>query len=211
VLLLAVNSVDVRKEITPEQMTHRNDPVGALKHGEPAAEGGWLRKAVIAPLRESRAVYMAQHFLYQDPDTYLNLYLLYGDSAGYVRSTFSPAWQQRLANLDVILKDMVDKARAAGVPVVLLLGPQPSQVALINTRAREGIDPYAFSKAVAAIAAKYAVPVADPLTAMTGLSDPMSLFYVVDGHFGKRGQQIIADTLDSKLLSSGIPAFQSCR
>ncbi len=211
VILLAINSVDVRKEISAETMDRRNDPAGAPRRHEPPVEGGWLKKMVITPLRESRAFYMAQHFLYEDPDTYLNLYLLYGDSAGYLRTAPSPAWQRRLANLDVILGDMSQKARAAGVPLLVLLGPQPSQVALVNTRPREGFDPYAFSRRVAAIAAKYGITVIDPLPAMAGRPNPMALFYVVDGHFGRRGQQIIADELDGRLLSGGFPVFAGCR
>ncbi len=42
------------------------------------------------PLKSSRAVMMLQHYMYESPVTYANLYLLYGDAADYLRQPFSP-------------------------------------------------------------------------------------------------------------------------
>jgi len=210
-ILLSINPVDVRKEISAEQMQHRDEQWVVPKSKQPALNDSWLHKVVVAPLRASRALSMAQHFLFQDANTYLSLYLLYGDSAGYLRPDPSPAWRQRFENLDLILAAMAAKAHAASVPIVTFLGPQPSQVALLNTPPRTGLDAFAFTHSVVALAAKFDIRVVDPLPGMAGVQDPMSLFYVVDGHFGQRGQQILAERLDKGLLAGGYAAFSGCR
>jgi hypothetical protein len=207
-ILLALNAADVRKDISPELLSRRNEPPAAATRTEPPETGGWLQRDVLAPLQESRVAYMAQHFLYQNPDTYLNLYLLYGDKAGYVRATLTPAWQQRMNNLDLLLGDM---AQAASLPMAIFVGPLPSQVAILNTPPRADADAYAFATNVGAIAAKHGIPVINPLPRMAGRPAPMSLFYVVDGHLAKPGQRILAEALSADLLSGRHPAFASCK
>jgi hypothetical protein len=209
-VLLAINPIDVRKEITPEQLAKRNQTVTLVETATAPVEGGWLHRHVIRPVRESRAMYVAQHYLYQDPETYLKLYLLLGDSAGYVQTHYSDAWEQRLHNFDVILNDMANKAQESSVPLVILLGPLPSQVALVNTPAKPGVDGFAFSNRISAIAGKYHIPVIDPLVDMVNKPNPMNWFYVVDGHFNQAGQAILADHLTDKLRAGDYAAFAGC-
>ena len=206
-IVLGLTPIDIRKYIDPGSLAARNEPESSQTVSKTEPEISSLRKYVIGPLDHSRALYMLQHFLYQDPQSYLNLYLLSADNSGYLRKPFSPAWQQRFSTLDLMLGDMASKAQSASVPLVLLIGPQPANVALINTHPRPGIDPYAFVNQVTAIAHRHGIPTIDPLPEMGGRSDPMSLFYVVDGHLDQNGQRIVADALDEWLCSSGLPAF----
>lgn len=212
VLLLSINPIDVRHDIDAAELSRRNIPPNPPKPGYvPPLEEAWIVRTFRALRVGSRALFMAQHALYQNPDTYLNLYLLYGDTkAGYVNAELSPFWRQRFADFDAILADISAKAGKAGVPLAMFLGPQPAQVALLNAQPRSGFDPYVFGRTVKALAAKYGIRVIDPLPAMAGRQDPMSLYYVVDGHLEKSGQRILAQQLESGLLAGGYPAFSGC-
>jgi hypothetical protein len=210
VLLLAITPFDVTKEISSEELAQRNLPPLPEQAAPPAKVGNWLRNGVMASVKESRAVLMLQHFMFQSPLTFANLYMLYGDNADYLRQPFTSRWQKRFSNLDVVLEDLSRKAQAASVPVMIILGPSTAQAALSSSHPRPGVDPEAFDKEVAAIAAKHGIPVVDPLPEFAGRPDVMSLYYPVDGHFDPKGQHLLAAALDKKLLSSGYPVFSEC-
>lgn len=206
ILLLSLNPFDLGK-------FDRFDP-DANPTAPAASENGggrdWIRNNIAIPLKSSRAFLMLQHFMYQDPETYVKLYLLYGDAAGYARTPFSPMWQKRLSNLDVMLRDMSEKAHAASVPMVLLVGPSVFQGAMVNALPRPGVDPQALPKEIARIASSHGITMVNPLPGFAGQPDVMDMFYAVDGHTAPRGQAVIANELNRTLLSSNLPALEGC-
>ena len=210
VLLLALTPFDVTKEISSEELSARNEPPALKQEAKPAEVGNWLRNRVMAPIKQSRAVLMLQHYMFESPLTFANLYMFYGDNADYLRQPVSIRWQQRFSNLDTILGDMSRKAQAASVPLVIFLGPSTAQAALLNSHPRPGVDPVAFDTEVAAIASKYGILVVDPLANLANRANVMSFYYPVDGHFNADGQRVLADVLEKKLLASGYPAFAAC-
>jgi hypothetical protein len=214
-LILAISPFDIRYDISAERLAHRDDPQGPSTIDSQTGKGNFLKRTLVTPIKESRAVYMLQHFMYQDPATYLKLYLLYGDGAGFLRTTFSPAWQQRFANFDTLLAGINAKAHAASVPMLILLGPSAAEVAAsdqtLKPRIDSGLDAEAFSREISTIASRYQLPVVQPLEKMRGVPKPMSLFYVVDGHLNADGQKIVADALDAELLSGKYPILSSCK
>ena len=210
VLLLALTPFDVTKEITPEELSARNQPPVLKQEAKPAEVGNWLRNRVMAPIKQSRAVLMLQHYMFESPLTFANLYMFYGDNADYLRRPISPRWQQRFSNLDTVLADMSRKAHAASVPLVVFIGPSTAQAALLNSHSRPGVDPAEFDTEVSAIASKYGILVVDPLSSMANRANVMSLYYPVDGHFNAEGQRVLADVLEKKLVASGYPVFAGC-
>jgi hypothetical protein len=135
----------------------------------------------------------------------------YGSGADYLRQPFSTEMEQRFSSLDLLLGDIDAKARAASVPMALILVPSPAQAAFVNIRPRPGQDAYAFDIRVAAIARKHGISIVDPLPSFAGRSNPMSLFYVADGHIAPQGHRILADALVEGILASGLPAFAGCK
>ena len=97
---------------------------------------------------ESRTVLVAQHFLFQNRDTFIGMYMLYGDKADFLRQPFTPAWQQRFADLDLIIGDMADKLRAAGIPLVVIPAPSRAEAALLSSCSSfvRNVDPSAFGR-----------------------------------------------------------------
>lgn len=210
ILLLALNPFDVTPEISPEEMAHRNDPAAGASPHEKIQADNWVKKHVITPVKENRSVTMLEHFMYETPATYANLFLYYGDNADYLRTPLSPRWKQRFANLDALIHDIHQKSQAASVPMAILIGEMPSQVALLNTSSRPGVDPYEFSTMLAKIAAGHQILAVDPLPGFAHRPHAMDLVYPVDGHVSPQGQRILAESLDKSFLQSGYAAFAGC-
>jgi hypothetical protein len=207
--LLALNASDVY-EIDHNDVVHRNDPPGVGSAAQPPAPEGWIARHVVAEITDLRSIKMLRHFMQKDPTIYLNLLLLHDDSVNYLRPPFSPQWQQRFSDLDVLVGDMSGKANAASVPMEIFIVATAAQAALVNTDPRPGIDPHAFQRRVAEIGSKYGVPVISSLQDFAGHRDVMNLFYSYDGHAGPPGHRILADQLDQGLLASGNPVFAGC-
>ena len=211
-VVLAITPFDIRRDISAEQLAHRDDPPDAvLDKRRPVQGDGFLKRTFVTPVKESRAVYMLQHFMYQDPDTYLRLYLLYGDAADFVRTPFSPAWQKHFDSFDILLAGMEKKAQAASVPMLILIGPTVAGIAVENTAPKPLFNAYAFTQKVSSIASKYQIPVVDPSPQFKGIPHPMSFFYVVDGHLNASGQTLVAQTLDEEIISGRYPGFAGCQ
>jgi hypothetical protein len=208
-LLLAIATSDINP-VSPKTLAQRNEPDAPAGAEDPEHQN-WFRTHIAKPLKESRAIVVLQHFLYSDPHRFLNLYLLHGVESDYLRTPPAPAILAGIEQFDIILRDMAGKARRAGVPLIILIGPSAPQVALLNSEPRAGEDPREFPRLITGLAAKYGAGTIDPLPKMGNLTNPMELFYAANGHMNALGQQILADAVDDSLRASAIPAFSSCK
>jgi uncharacterized membrane protein len=162
-------------------------------------------------LKQSRAVVVAQHFIFRDMAIYLPLYLRYGDKADFLRPPFTPAWQARLALFDALLTELTRRTSAAGVPLVVAFVPQEAQIALMAGRPLPpGVDPDALPRALAEIAARHGAGFADTSQALRTHPDPERLYYQVDGHLSGEGQPIAAAFIARRFVTGAAPAFASC-
>ncbi len=160
----------------------------------------------------SRAFAVAQHFLFQNVPFYTNLYLRYGDKADFLRPPFPPSWQRRFHDFDVLMEGVSAKARAAGVPFILATVPQRAQAALVASHGRlpPGIDPMAFDREVARIAARHGIDDIDVTPEFARQSNPAAdYYYAVDGHINALGSQLVAKAIAQRFISD-VPAFASC-
>ncbi len=166
---------------------------------------------VFALLKESRAVVVAQHFLFQNMALYLPLYLHYGDQADFLRPPFTPAWQRRLNHFDLLIGRMAQQTHAASVPFMLVHVPQQAQAALLADRdPPRGVDPRAFGEALGAIAARHGVLYLDFTQDMEGMTAPERLYYPVNGHLSDVGQPILAKAIAQRFVDGAVPAFSDC-
>ncbi len=211
VLLLVAGEGEINREMSGGELASRNGPPAAEQNGKPATGIDSLKHTVFVELKESRAALILQHFMYQDQATYANLYLAYGDKADFLRLPFSPRWQKRFSNLDVLLGDMSKKAQAASVPMVMMISPTQAQIAMANSHPWAGVDVNAFPAKVSEIAAKHQILPVDLLPSFTARPDVDYLIYTADGHPSPQGQHVIAGVLDTQLLSSGLQVFAGCR
>jgi hypothetical protein len=203
---------DLEQRIDPQELAARNNPTRDESSTKSAVQLTLSpMKRMQQTLVESRTVLVAQHFLFQNRDTFLRMYMLYGDKADFLRQPLTPAWQQRFADVDLIIGDMSDKLRAAGIPLVVIPVPSRAEAALLSSRELPPhVDPSAFGHQIESIAAKHGADYVDLMQTFSDIPNSENLFYVVDGHATPEGQQVIAHVLSKKLLDGDIPAFAHC-
>jgi hypothetical protein len=156
---------------------------------------------------------MAQHFLLKNRDFSLRLYAAAGgDHTAFLYVPFPPAWEKRFQDLDLLLGDMANKARSRGTPLLLLGIPERAQAAMLNaTDLPAGIDPNAFNRRVAKIAAEHGIIYLDVFERFKRAGHSSELFYPVDGHLASQGHILVGRAIAREFMTSGIPAFSGCR
>jgi hypothetical protein len=210
VVLYPIAPFDIEQQIDPKELLERNNstrpPQKAAVH-EPLSPLRRLQRILI----DSRTVLVAQHFLFQNKDTYLRLYLNYGDKADFLRQPFTSAWQQRFADLSLLVGDAASKMRAAGVPFIVIPVPSRAEAALLSSqRLPPRVDPFAFGRQIEKIASDHGAGYVDLMEPFSRIPNSESLFYVVDGHVTPEGETVIAQSLIQKLQDGSVPAFSSC-
>jgi hypothetical protein len=207
VVLYLLAPFDLEQQIDPKELSERDNTIRP-----PSKAAVQLTVSPVKQLEEmliqSRTVLVAQHYLFQNRDTFLRLYMTYGDKADFLRQPFTPAWEQRFADLDLIIGDMARKLRAAEVPLVIIPVPSRVEAALLSTRELPPhVDPFAFGRRIEMIASKHGAGYVDLMEAFSHITDPESLFYVVDGHVTPDGQKVIAEYITRKLQDGSVQAF----
>jgi hypothetical protein len=207
VVVYLISPIELMTNFDQKQVSERNNPRPIDSTTEKHLPGGAMRK-LQSFLTGSRTIVVAQHFLFQDKDAYLRLYLLYGDKGDFLRQPLTPAWQQRFTDIDLIIGDMADKLRAAGVPFVVVAIPSRAEAALLSSRNLPAhVDPFAFGRQIQAVAAKHGAGYVDVMDAFSRIPKAESLYYAVDGHPAAGAQKVIADNLSRKLEDGTIPAL----
>jgi hypothetical protein len=162
-------------------------------------------------LKSSRAVFLMQHFLFKNRAFYIKAYLLYGDKADFLRPPLAPAWDERLTRFERLAADMAGQAQKAGVPFVLLLGPQQAQAILMSDKhLPAGVDPRAFGRRMAEIARRHGMILIDSAEAFTPVKHPEDDFFPVDGHPDAAGNAVIAGALVQGLMHGPAAPFAAC-
>lgn len=172
-----------------------------------------FRARVLQTVRESRAVTMAQHFLFLNPSVYLALYLRHGGESDYLRSPLPPKWQHQLEVLDRLIAAFAARAQRANVPLTVAFVPLKPQAALMaeGRTVPPDLDPMALQEAIAPIAARHGVAFIDTSVALRARSAPEQLYYQVDGHLSGQGQPIAAAYIAQQLAGAREGPFARCR
>jgi hypothetical protein len=172
-----------------------------------------IQKRLFDALKGSRALGMAESFLFRDPSVYLPLYLRYGDKADFLRPPFTARWRERLDILDRLVEGLADRAHRANVPLTVAFVPQEAQVAMMapGRTAPPGIEPTALPKAIEAITTRHGAEFADTTQALSIQPAPEKLYYQVDGHLAGTGQPIAATVIARTLANQGDGPFANCR
>jgi hypothetical protein len=196
--------------VVPFDLQQTAEPPGDGPAQRGRADPGPLKR-LDGLITSSRAVVAAQHFLFSRPDLYVQLYLHYGDRAGFLRPPFAPAWQNRLQRFDRLMADIAAKFHAAGIPLILAYVPERAQAALLSAhQSPPGVDPYAFPRQIGDIARRHGIRFVDLSAAMSSMPDAASLYYPVDGHLSGKGDKVLANLLAVELRQT-VPALAPCR
>jgi hypothetical protein len=211
-VMLVLTPYEMKAPVAPAQLAARDAPAA------PAPEPDTVPpppKSLVAQLSDlafdSRILVVAQHYLFQDRATFVKLFMLHGEDADYLRVPYRKGWENRLRDLDTLLGEMAARTRAAGVPMLLALGPQRIQTSLLDPAVRPpGVDPFAIGHRIAAIAARHGILFQDTLDGFAAVHDPDSEFYAVDGHMDADGHATFARSVLTRLIHDS-PLFHDCQ
>jgi len=210
IVLFVLTPFDLEQRMDPQQLAKRNDPNPAIN-----APGTTIQLSPYKRLQKlftgSRTTYVAQHFLLQNQETFIRLYLLYGDKADFLRQPLTRAWQERFEDLDLIIGDMAQRVRASGSVLLLMPVPSRAEAAVLSyPRTLPRVDPAAFGRHIAQIAQKHHAGYVDLMSEFKQTPHSEDLFYVVDGHVTSEGHALIARGLLQKLTDGSIPPLSAC-
>ena len=209
-IVLVFGPYDLKARLDRTQFAARDEPPKPM----PAGPASVPNKSLVARLSDlaaySRALVVAQHFLFADRGTFVRLWLLHGEDADFLREPLRPGWEARLADVDALLGSMADRARAQGVPMMLALAPMRIQAALVSGDTPNA-DPFAIGERLRAIADRHGVLFVDPLRRFAAEKSPERMFYPVDGHMDSAGSAVFADALTQRLIQKDVTPFAACR
>jgi len=161
-------------------------------------------------LSDSRAVEIAQHYIFGNPDAYVATYLRYGDRAAYLRPPMSQAWQARLDVLNEAVAYITARLAPSGTRLLLVYAPPLVQADLIASgKPFPGVDPEAIDRAMAQIAKRHGALFTDGGEGFRGLGSASDYFYRAEGHLNSAGQTLLGRTAAKSILAAALPSFCS--
>ena len=151
-----------------------------------------------------------EHFLYESQTEYVNSYLRNDDAeAGFLNAEPSARWQKYLWNFDKDVADISAKAKAAGVPLVVVLLPNRAQAAMISIgQWPAAYDPYKLSNEIRSIVVAHGGIYADILPDYREVPNSEQGYFPKDGHPNAKGHATISSLIAKKLTSGAVPALQ---
>jgi hypothetical protein len=160
--------------------------------------------------RVSEVGTMLMHGLYQSQSAYMKAALSRsGDRLWYVESAPSSASREYLAQFDGYAAQILEKAKAAGVPLVATLAPDRVQAALLSSGEWSAdFNPLRLDEEVRSIIVNHGGTYVDLLPSFRNILNSEQYYLPVDGHPDERWQPIVADILTEKLTDGTIPALK---
>jgi hypothetical protein len=216
---LALNPDVVIYLVVPYDLNQQMPPEGLAELGTPALTPySAVAQPAASPLSrlehlvvQSRTLLVAQHFVFQNRESFIRAYMMYGDKADYLRQPFTPAWQHRFADIDRTIGDIANMLHAAGVPLMIVAVPSRAEAALLSSpQLPAHVDPFAFGREIQTIASKHGAGYVDLMGPFSRLPNAENLYYVVDGHVTSEGHNVIAEEVVQKLQDGSVRAFSGC-
>jgi hypothetical protein len=128
----------------------------------------------------------------------------------YLSAVPSQARLMHLKEFDGYAADMEDRARAAGVPVVVTLLPTRIQSVMISAgQWPPDIDPFQFSNQVRSIVEGHGGTYIDILPDFRAIPNAEQGFFAADGHFNEEGHALMTALLAKELTGGAVPALTS--
>ncbi len=208
---LALKPDAVMLQVSTYDLERPDEGEGAATGHEPGPRRDNLLLQLHSLVNGSAAWGVVQHFLFQNVDLYLSLYLRSGNKAAYLHEPLNPFWRGQMEHYDQMVGTIADRFHAAGIPMALVFVPQRAQAELAaKSSVPPGIHPYVINRELARIAARHGVAFIDTTAAVTSAPSVTSLYYAVDGHLDANGHIRVAPAIVDG-ITADLPPFQDCR
>jgi hypothetical protein len=166
----------------------------------------WER--ILQDFSETRTSVLLQHFLYQSQSHYVKTFLRRGDGTEFLKTEPSERWQSDLKEFAGYDADVQAKARAAGIPLVVVILPNRVQAAMISMgQWPDGFDPYKFGNDVRSILENNGGTYIDILHHFRNIPNPERNYYALDGHIDPNGHAIVSGLLARELTGGAVPSL----
>jgi hypothetical protein len=168
---------------------------------------------VLDTLRElfsnSHSGILLRHYLYQSQSLYVRADLR-TEEAGFLKMDPGVGWRERLLELDKYDAYLEERAREAGVPLLVTFLPDRAQSAMVSMGDwPQGYDPYQTDNELRAMVNRHGGIYLDVLPEFRSIPNPERYFLPVDGHPNAGGHAIFAGLLAKVLTSGPVPALNA--
>lgn len=159
---------------------------------------------------DSRAIMAMRRVMFRNEAIYLGHTLKTGDSSNYLYPKLSPLWRMRLQVANSVLSASADKARAAGVPFLVIYYPTYQQVAAAQAKNQPALSPLGLDNRLRDIVEAHGGHFIDMTPTIAAQTNVPDLYYVSDDHPNGQGHRLLARELTKALIEDD-PRFANCR
>jgi hypothetical protein len=158
----------------------------------------------------SKTGVLVEHYLYQFNSVYVKLYLENGEQSGFLRVEPDAEWQYRLHKFDGYAGDIIGRANAAGVPVIVALLPNRFQAAMISMdKWPPGTSPYRIGEELRAIVTSHGATYIDILPDLRRVPNLEQDYETVDNHPTAAAHAVFSRILAEELTNGSVPALKA--
>lgn len=197
--------------VSPEPAVNEGESRRPLDRIKAAVNANPTLAAVLEHWHKDRVNLLLRHFLYKSQSQYLKSFLLGSmhTQAGFLNANLDGEWSGYLRVFDADANEFESLAKAAGVPVVVVLAPDRAQAAMISMGAWPAkYNPYKLDDELDAIITRHGGIYIHILPGFRNIPNPERFFLPVDGHPNAEGHAVIASLLAKQLVSGAVPGLQ---
>jgi hypothetical protein len=152
---------------------------------------------------------LLEHFLYRSTSSYMRLYLQRTGGPEFLGTKLSVEWQHHLREYDTYAADIEGQAKAADIPLVVVLVPERAQAAMISMGEwPASYNPYKLDDELRFIVTSHGGIYIDILPDFRNVPNPEKYYFPVDGHPDADGHRIISRLLATALTGGAVPALK---
>jgi hypothetical protein len=216
-ILWAVSAGDIEGAAVITQVTTAEKQQQTQKLSEKA----WMRvkqafnsSSISGALPElfdrTRTSVALRHLLFLSQSQHIKSTLSGSDlDLGFLRADFSPDWQDHLRHFDLDFVVVSERARRAGVPLVVTFTPYSTQAAMISVGEWPyAFDPYKLDNEVRKIVERRGGTYLDILPQYRTIPNPEEGYFPVDGHANPSGHALLARLLANALTNGTVAPLQ---
>jgi hypothetical protein len=127
-----------------------------------------------------------------------------------LRKTPTPEARELINQFDRNFAAFMGQADRAGIPVVVLMTPRRSQVAMVSSGDWSSeYDPYWLDSQVLEIAHRHGAGALDILPTLALIPDEESLYFPSDQHPNAKGHAVLAQLIERALTAGSIPQLKA--
>lgn len=162
-------------------------------------------------LHEAPMAVAIRHYLYRSQYIYLKAAVEGDEEQKWcLRKTPTPEARELINQFDRNFAAFMGQADRAGFPVVVLMTPRRSQVAMVSSGDWSSeYDPYWLDSQVLEIARRHGAGALDILPTLALIPDEESLYFPSDQHPNAKGHAVLAQLIERALTAGSIPQLKA--